>query len=169
MIPPRQSVKLELQRRIISVLKADSELQTLLFPAWTKPRINDEDDRIYRSQVDFSRVANGTDLAQIPVRVLIEARRVPHQMEQDDLEMGSGEVSLYVHVLVPKDQYLHGDRIMQRVRHVLLSTGMSDSRIIAGDLFEVGDQLDARESNFQDAHRLTQQFRSASVGVLTNA
>lgn len=152
----------EMRKRLISILRNDGELNQMLFSL--VPSHGEFDDRIYASGVDMRQFDDKTR-TQLP-RVLVTCREEVDSFEQADLETNSSPVLVETHVLGPADQEELTESIDGRVKFLVLSTRLSNARIISAELVPVGDRVHAREGNFEDAHRITRRFRSANVGVL---
>lgn len=152
----------------LDAIEADTVVHDLVFPSWNTTPVSIDDKRIYRSTVNFQRLVDGVNVAvQLP-RVMMSAVWSRMLTEQEDLETAAGPVRLYTHCFVPAQYYLHGDVLDMAVARVLLSTVLSDTRIIGSPLAPVGNRLEERESAFNDAWRFTQEYAQANVGALVN-
>lgn len=163
---PEHSPALYLMDAAADKLQASSVVHELLFPPWNDHPVASTDWRVYRATVDFSRLADGPLIAQQLPRIYVAASVSDTGWEQEDIDAASGPASLWVHCLVAKENYLHGDKLEMTVRGVLLSTPLIDARIIASGLYPVGQRREERESSFNDAWRFTSEFRVGNVGVL---
>lgn len=151
----------ELQRRMIEVLRADSALQELLFPLWNPTPVSPDDTRVYGSR---PKIGNPKLLVVLP-RIIVECQADTHDFEQNDITL-SAPINVWLHSLTPKDQYDHAELMDARIRTIFGSTGLSNSRIIGADLYDVGGRRYFTETSFNDANRIVSEFAVASVGVL---
>lgn len=158
---PVRSASAELTRRLIEVLRADGTITALLYPTWAPPQKNDNDTRVYNAHVAI----DDPELLQILPRIIVECVEDPFDAEQDDV-WHSSSVDVRFHSVVPKDQYDHADVINSRIRTIIDSTYLTNSRIIASKLTVVGRPRSTVETGFYDALRLTSTFNAPNVGVL---
>lgn len=151
----------ELCRRVIEILEADDTLVSLLFPDWAPNAVEEEDKRIYNVRPNL-----GTEQLQVLPRIIIETMLDENPWEQNDLAALSAPVRLWTHVLTPNDRYDHCEAIDARIRTIIGSTYLTNSRIIASELVPSGSRRRVVEREFNDANRLSTPYTSANVGVL---
>jgi len=152
----------ELTRRVITLLDADDDLRTLLFPDWSPPTNDPGDLRIFASHQKFKE----ENLAGIMPRLLIETyMETSNDWEQEDASL-SCPVVLWTHILVPYDKRDHGELIDVYVRKLLVSTILSNARIIAAMLVQTGRAVQRTVPKFDDAWHIATPYLSARVGVL---
>lgn len=164
----------ELAARVIGLLRADATLNGaaptglagyvggLLFPDWA-PRVNVDDDRVYTSSAQLPPDVNLR--AALP-RILIETKWTPHGYEQEP-DVLTGPLALWLHLVVPDDQEEYGDRIAAYVVQFLISTQLSTNRILASGLYLTPDpEMKDRIAAFEGAWEYVYGFRSASGSSL---
>jgi hypothetical protein len=164
----------ELAARVISLLRADPVLNGaaptgvagyvggLLFPDFA-PRVNGDDDRVYTSSATLPPDVNVR--GALP-RILVEAKMHPHQYEQEP-DVLTGAITLWIHLVVPDDQEEYGDRIAAYVVQLLVSTQLSTNRILASGLYLTSDpEMKDRIAAFEGAWEYVFGFRSASGSSL---
>lgn len=158
-----QTPDIALVRRVIEVLRADANMQTLLFPSWADPRIDALDDRVYTTEVNLPE--DSKHRSALP-RILVEATWTPSQYEQDGPNL-MGPVALFLHIVTPKEEEEAGGMLAAAVTQLLLSTQLSGPRIIAAGLY-LSDQQRPKQriSAFTGAWEYMVQLRSAHVEVL---
>lgn len=155
-----------LQRRLIEVLRSDGALSTspggLLYPDWS-PKFNDVDSRVYPTNVQFP---TGSELIRMLPRVLVEVHQRSHDYEQEAPGILQGPVRVWVHTVVPLEEEELGERIDAYLNTLLLSTWLSDARIIAGRLVASDDRRRTRLEAFNGAWEFVSGFTSPNVGAI---
>lgn len=129
------------------------------------PRLVNGDDRIYSAYVELP---ENSQLRSALPRIHIEARQDGGiAAEQTDVLVPSGMVTIYVNTIVPRTREQLGEQIDAVARRVLLSTLMSNARILGSPLDEnVERRQKARESTFGDVWRITSAYRARRVEVI---
>lgn len=151
----------EMTRRLVALFSEDATVQELLYPQWAEPKQNDLDSRIYDAHADIRHPA----IIGILPRIIIDARILDNDWEQVD-SAKSGPVIVHVHCLSRKDQYRTALLLDTRIRTIVSSTYLTDSRIIASELVQQGERREFVDKLFDDAWRLVTTYRAANVGVL---
>lgn len=155
-----------MRQRIVDFLRADGELCTvpdgLLFPTYA-PQIEADDVRIYEASVQFP---PGSAMVQQLPRVLIECFAKANMDEQDPVSILSAPVRVITRTLVAKEDADLGDRIDAYIASLLLSTWLTDARIIAAKLSEDGDQSRRRLDVFNGAWEIIHGYSAPRVGSL---
>lgn len=160
--------EIELRRRVVNLLRADAILNDtttgLLFPA-SSPYAGPvpEDERI---------LATGTDVPGPPEavsrlpRLTVEAIGWPTTQEQEDPAVLRNGVKLWTHTTVAADDEQLGAAIDARVRTLLLSTWLTDARIITPRLSLDGNSRREKIEGLNGAWELVSGFSATSVGSL---
>ena len=151
----------ELTRRLVEVFSEDADLQSLLYPSWSPAKVNTSDTRIYGAHADIRDPA----LLLVLPRVIIEATLEENEWEQRDVRRSS-PVSVFIHSFAVKEQYHTAELIDARIRTIIGSTYLTNSRIIASELVSHGKRRRFVETRFDDAWRITSGFSAQNVGVL---
>ena len=155
----------ETQKRFIELFRADPVLMTpntgLLFPPY-QPQINGDDLRVYPAAVELP---ENPDLREALPRVLVETVSFAHDYEQTPTIL-EGPVTMYTHVVVPKEDEERGELIDARLATLIASTRASDARIIAADFVPYGQRQRERIPAFNGAWEIVSGYRSRNVGVL---
>lgn len=152
----------EMTRRLVEVFSADSALQSLLYPEWASPKQGPNDTRIYGAHADIRDIA----LLTILPRVIIDLQLLSNNWEQEDEDTNSAPVEVHIHSFAPKDQYDTAEKIDSRIRTIISSTYLTNSRIIASELVQNGPKRRSVETRFEDAWRLTTGYKAENVGVI---
>ena len=152
----------ELRRRVIEMLRADLQIQAFLFSL--KPQIEAEDVRVWASSVQLPE--DKPEVRSALPRILVSALEEADGLEQPDLSTNNSPVMLLTHCVVPHDSEQLAEAIDARMKFILLSTTISNVRIISAGLVPVGGPSKRREAQFDDAWVITRQYHSANVGVL---
>lgn len=151
-----------MQRALVELLRGDAGLQLLLFPAGSESRQSD-DYRVYGMNSD---IPEGIELKDPVPTVLVECDGYPMDREQVAPVL-EGEVAVTTHIYVPKQDEALGAQIDAYVAQLLVSTQLSDARMIAAVL--IPERLTGRKARigaFDDAFDFQSGYRSPSVGVL---
>lgn len=151
----------ELTRRLIQIFSADTTMQELLFPSWAPSSQGPKDTRIYGAHVDLREPS----LLTVLPRIIIDSRLVSNDWEQPDIKR-SGPVVVHFHSLSPREQYYGAELIDTRIRTILSSTYLTNTRIISSELVPEGQRRRYVETKFDDAWRVTSRFEAQNVGVL---
>jgi hypothetical protein len=154
-----------LRRRLVDVLRANSTLcdpdTGLLYGV--EGRRDSTDMRVWSVDVQFP---PDSDLIFALPRVMVECVGRAHDFEQEDPDVLSGPVRLFIHTVVPRDQEELGERIDAYLIRLLLSTWLSDARIIAARLSLEGDRRKVRVPALDGAWQITSGFSTPNVGSL---
>lgn len=155
------------QRRIIDLLRADGALSAspggLLYPEWS-PKVDDDDTRIYSVS---AHLPPDSEFVNLLPRILIEVVQRAHDYEQEQPGVLQGPVRVWTHTVVPREEEELGERIDAYLTGVLLSTVLSDARIIAARLSLEGDRRRVRVEAFNGAWQFISGYLSPNVGALT--
>lgn len=157
----------EVARRLIEAFRGDPAFSNpggWMYPAWTGPRIDADDDRIYSNQVEFPE--NAAVREALP-RIMFEVTWRPHGYEQEAPGSLHGPVSVFMHVLTPRDQEEYGEHLVAAALLKVRSTQLSGARMIAAELVPTTDVLKDRVPTFNQAWEWIAGFRSQSVEVLS--
>jgi hypothetical protein len=155
-------VRYVLVGRIVEVLRGDPALNTLLFPPGADA-VGPDDRRIYAENVELP---EGPIRSVLP-RILVAAIETPFPAEQAaaDGPLPYADCLVWTHIFVEADRPQLGEAISARVRDILISTPLSDSRIIASALVPSGTRQPVREVAFRNAWRMSREYRT-QAGVL---
>lgn len=147
-----------LQGAVVDALSHDAEIVDELFS--DRPAVHEWDTRVYAAQAELPAV-----LAEVLPRIIVSVRETPWDTEQEEAESTTPSAScqVWVHVLTESARESQGQRLAARARSILVSTPLSDARIITSKLWVTGYRVD-REPQFRDAHRVTREF-GALAGV----
>lgn len=148
----------QLEARLVELLHADATLNGLLFR--DRPPVSEHDTRIYRETTTLPE-----DLREVLPRVLVGAREDAFDAEQDYSAAPLAGVSVSIHALAESGQQKLTEAISSRIRVIVGSNRLSTSNIIASELVPVGVPRPVQEHGFQDAWRLTREYRADLVGV----
>jgi hypothetical protein len=153
----------ELQGRLVSVLRRDAELVSLLFEQ--RPSVSPADLRVYQADVHLP---DADPAREVLPRIIVAVRESPWEVEQRDAESSTpaARCVVTIHVLAEADQRRLAEQLAARIRHVVVSTPLSDSSIIVAELVPESPRSPVREVAFRDAWRLTREYRTQLVGVL---
>lgn len=157
----------EMQRRIVNLLRADAILSDtttgLLYPEYA-PHGDNEDLRVFGSDPTLPNDTS-TAVSQLP-RVLVEVMTYAHPHEQDDPAVLHGPVKVWVHTVVNLNDEQLGATIDARITTILLSTWLSDARIIAPRLALDGMRRRERIGEFNGAWEYVSGFAAGDAGSL---
>jgi len=154
-----------LARRVVDMLRADAflcDLTTGLLYSIEAQR-SAEDLRVWTVETQFPA---DTHLLLAWPRVMVETISRPHDFEQEDPDILIGPVRLIIHTVVPKDQEELGERIDAYLTRLLLSTWLSDARIIAARLSQDADRRKVRVPVLNGAWQISSGFSTPNVGSL---
>lgn len=150
-----------MQRALVELLRADVGLQALLFPVvW--PSRSSDDFRVWGMNSDLPEGMLLRD--PLPV-VLIEAMSYPADREQVS-EVLEGEVIVTTHSQAPRQYEALAAQVDAYVAQLIVSTQLSDARMIAAALVPDGQTRKERIGAFDDAFDFQSRYRSPNVGVL---
>lgn len=152
----------ELTKRLVDLFRANAPLQVLLFPTWS-PSTDALDKRVWSAFVELPVIPA---LREALPRVLVECVENAHDREHDDPAILSSDVTVFIHTVVPKQEEELGDQIDTLLRTLVLSTWLSNTRIIAANLVPEGQRRKERIAAFNDAWEYVSRFSSPSVEVL---
>lgn len=155
----------EMQRRIVNMLRADTTLMSptgLLYPEYA-PKLDSNDLRVYT--VSARLPASAVFVRTLP-RVLIEVAQMAHSYEQEDTAVLHGPVKLWVHTVVPENEEEAGELIDAYITTLVLSTWLSDARIIAGRLSLEGTRRRDRIDEFNGAWQFITGFGTPNAASL---
>lgn len=158
----KSSSAYELRRRVIDVLRADGDLNEMLFRLI--PQVEAEDVRVWASSVELPE--DKPQVRSALPRLLVSAIEEEDGFEQPDIATNNSPVMILTHCIAPHDQEFLAEAMDARVKFILLSTVMTNVRIISANLVPTGSPTKRREAQFNDAWTVTRQYRSANVGVL---
>jgi hypothetical protein len=154
-----------LRGRIVTLLRSDavlSDLDTgLLFKR--TPQIAAYDLRVYSIGVELP---EDSAIREALPRVHVQTMQHPSIAEQQG-DLLEAPVSVITHVLARKEDEELAATIDARVAALLLSTELSDVRIIAAGLAVDGTRTFERITALDGAWEVISRYRSANVGVLT--
>jgi hypothetical protein len=152
----------EVTRRVVQLLRGDSEINSLLFSE--KAAVHVSDVRVYSAYVELP---ESPPLRSTLPRMLVEARGVVRLLleQENNPQQPLGDVDVWLHCLVPATNEQLAEQLDARARDVIASTPLSTPRILGSGLVPNGSRLKVREPAFS-AWRLTRQYRAHLVGVL---
>ena len=157
---------MELQRRIIEVLRADMALAdptgSLLFPAWAQ-QVNGDDTRIYEESVELP---ENSEVREALPRILVGVRAQSANREQWGSGTHEGPADVDIRIVTPKEESELAEVISARVSTVIASTLLSNARIIAAELVLVGRQSKGRIPAFNGAWEIVDRYSIENVGAL---
>lgn len=146
----------ELRGRLIDVMRHDTVLLQLLFPA-DAPSKGPLDTRVYDLSAELP-----LDLRQIMPRINVNT--VPGAPPYEQITM-TGPVTVYVHSLAPRQNKALALALDTRIRQLMSGTVWSTARIIIAEPVPVSRREEFREPYIDDAWRITSQFLSPNVGI----
>lgn len=156
----------ELRRRVVMLLRDDPTLSDIatgmLFPSYA-PQTSENDLRVFAAGPDIP--GGSIPISAFP-RVTIETIQFAHNKEQEDPNVLQAPCKLWVHTTVEQVDEDLAEQVDAYVTKLLLSTGLSDARIIAGQLTLDGPRRDERLEELNGARAITTGFASALVGSL---
>lgn len=134
----------------------------LLFPDWA-PRTHAKDDRVYSNKAELPK--DPAVLQALP-RVLFDVNWRDHGYEQEQAGTLHGPVTVWLHVLVPRENEMYGERLTAAAMLLIKSTRLSSARIIAAELTVTSDAVKERIAAFNGAWEWLVGYKSPNVGVL---
>lgn len=156
----------EVAKALVDAFRADAAWSDpttgLLFPTWA-PKIDSDDDRAWSTHVELPDDPKIRE--QLP-RLLFDVTWEPAKYEQEQAGILQGSVSVYVHVVVAREDEEYGDRLQAQATLKVLSTRLSSARIIAAELVPTTAVPKERIPAFSGAWEWIAGFRSQNVGVL---
>ena len=157
---------MELQRRIVNFLRADTILAdpagSMLFPDWA-PQINGDDLRVYEETIELP---EHPDVREALPRILVGVRAAGSDREQRGAGDHEGPAVVDIRVVTPKEESQLCDEIAARVSTLIASTWLSDARIIAAELVPDGRVSKGRISAFNGAWEILDRYSTENVGVV---
>lgn len=158
--------EIELQRRLVNLLRADATLTNpttgLLFPATSPQQPGGVDFRIYSQSPTLPGESKG--LGTLP-RVLVDAWGFAHGKEQESDVLQAG-LRVRTHAVVEQEDEERGALIDARIRTLLLSTWLTDARIITPRLLQEGNSTRARIESLNGAWDYVTTFMTPNAGSL---
>ena len=134
----------------------------LLFPSWS-PRTHQDDYRVWSNRAEMP--SDPLILNALP-RLLFDVNWRPHTYEQEEPGRLHGSVSVWLHILTPREQEEYGERMLAAAMLLIASTRLSSARIIAAELTATSDATKDRIAAFNGAWEWMVNLRSPNVGVL---
>lgn len=150
----------ELAAVLVERLRDDEALNSYLFAGTAA--VDPNDHRIWVSDVELPE-----NLRSILPRILIEIITDSSNWEQET-GTDDGPAEVWTHTFTPRDQGDLGEYIDARIRTVIGSTWFSTARILGGELIQTGRRVKARESQFNDARRLSSPYAIRNIGVIAS-
>lgn len=156
-----------MQRAVIDLLRGDPILSDsggggLLYPDYA-PKLDTNDYRVYEASVRLP--GNAAFVRTLP-RVLVEVIQYAHDLEQEDPDVPFGPVKVFVHTIVPSGEDEAGEVLDAYITRLILSTSLSDARIIAPKLTLEGQRRRERIDEFNGAWQFVSGFAAANAGSL---
>lgn len=161
----------ELQRRLVELFRADATLSAspggLLFPAYAPQK-----DALPGGAVDRRVYGSRANLPEDPAFreslpfILVETLEEALNPQEQTMELLNGPVVAFIHTVADKQDEELAEQISARCTTLILSTVLSNARIIAAGLVPDGPSRRDHISVFNDAFTVVSRFRSANVGVL---
>jgi hypothetical protein len=154
-----------LTRKVVAMLRADAALSNgstgLLYAIETMVDANDY--RVWSVDTQFPSDPNV--ILRWP-RIMVEAVGGANNYEQDDPDVLVGPVRLSLHTVAPKDQEELAERIDAYLNRLVLSTWLSDARIITARLVLSAERRKVRVPVLNGAWQITSGFSTPNVGSL---
>ena len=149
---------------VIGLLRADPELQALLFSE--TPSISPEDHRVWSAYVRIpDSLPDSAEIRDAMPRVLVDIAGEPHQTEQAEGDMAA-MLTITTHVHTESGDRATGEQIRGRLVALLTSTSLNGPTIMGAGIVLAATPPPVREPEWRDAWRLTTVFTVGIAGVV---